>query len=204
MKRVLIKENTALADVHIKELKDKAQKLTELVSFYNEISNLKSITTEKQVKDFLSNPVQYFDNAIINDLEITFSKRAALKPEMVAKMVGIDYNSVVNKIYETGIANLDVMDLNPENLSLNLNEGAIKDIYESSKEYAKDEREAEALLYVRDFCLQLNKFCEFMGADAYSVNKVAQNLNLDTIGKVNGYEITENIYKLRQRLKKLK
>src|SRR6056297_2655372 len=104
--KILISENKERADLQIKELNERAERMTALVAFYNSQPVLNKLTTKKEVFKFLENPISYLHKAIIKDTGVTFSEKAAPAPGQVAKIFNIPYDGITDKIYRERIGQL--------------------------------------------------------------------------------------------------
>ncbi|MGE0089435.1 MAG: hypothetical protein AB7S50_08190 [Bacteroidales bacterium] len=205
MEKILIKENKKQAEIHIKIMNETAARMTNLLKYYNDLPVLQNLKTVKEIKDFFSNPVKYFENAIITDTGATFSEKAKPMPEQVAKIFNIPYIPVIDKIYQTQISNIDLMEIDSKNLTVSPKPDAIQTIYEQFKEYTKTENEAKLFLYTRELCDHINKYIELFDIDSIEINQAARALRLDAIVKPTGrgYQIAENPDYLKEKAKKI-
>ena len=191
--KILISENKERADLHIKELNERAERMTALVAFYNSQPVLKELTTKKDVFKFLENPINYLHEAIIKDTGVTFSEKAAPAPGQVAKIFNIPYDGITDKIYRARIGQLGNFDFDEKKAIIYLTDEAKVYIYEQYREYTKDDAETKAFMLMQKTCTLLNDYTERFNVDMIDRNQIAERLGLRIDDKtfipyVNGFK----------------
>ncbi|MBA7522686.1 hypothetical protein ES705_14806 [subsurface metagenome] len=176
MDRILLSENTDLAIKQIQTLKQRARETTAIIQVFNSVNLLNPITSQEMLIAFLKNPVDYFDNRIIEDLDSSSDVKGL--PQKVAEYRGIPYDEIVDKIASCQLRNLKNHIFNEAARSVEFNESCTKKIQESFFEYTETEQEAKAVNEIRALCQLLNQHCARWGVDASSMNVAANSLGL--------------------------
>ena len=190
--KILIAEHKERAEMQIKELNKKAEQMTELVKVYNELPIINSLTIKKDVFDFFSNPIEWFNNSILNDTGITFSEKATPAPEQVAKMFNIPYEPVINKIYHLKKIDPYFYDFDDKRTSIYITEKGKEKIYEQAKQYIEDEAEIRAYNLISKLCDINNEFIDRFMLDNTSVNQIAHALKLNVTSIDKKYRLIPN------------
>ena len=205
--RVLLEKNEDLAKEHIEILKQRAIETTELIQYYNGIHLLDPITNQDQVLKFLRGPVEYLDQAI--DSDIGSGSKSAIPSENNAKLHGLNYDGIIQKIAACKIHSLENMVFNESTLIIEFDASKKQKIMDSFYEYARDEQEGNEVTRARELCKTLNLYCHEYSIAPADMHLIADRLNLkceaipgyirDESGQ-GGYLITENIGAIRDRL----
>ena len=193
MKPLLIDSNKKQADQTIVAEQQKAKKLTALIQVYNSQENLESLTPANAF-EFLKDPKQYLERAIVSESGLTVKNPRA---EKVAELMGIDYARILS-LYVT--ANLSRFGID-ENLQVFLTSDAEAEIRENAKFYLKDPAEIEAYQRLQRLCDDLNTHCETFKVDLYDRNGIAPRLHLETRKEGDTYIFIPDVKKLHAMLK---
>ena len=177
--KILITENKERAELHIKEIESRAEKISELVKFYNKIPVLKELKTKDEVFAFLKEPIKYLDKAIIKDTGVTFSDKASPAPDQVAKIFNIPYNDITDKVYKARIGQLGNFKFDEKKKVIYLTDEAREHIAEQFKEYTQHDDEAKAFLLMQKTCTILNEYADRFNLDRIDRNQIAQRCGLN-------------------------
>ena len=167
---MLIAENKERAELQIAAYTDKAKKINELLSYYNGLDVVGKITTKKEVFQFLNNPIEYFDNAILQDAGLSFRKSTP-NPKKLAEIFNLNYDETIGRIMSTGLSKTIVEMLDYVNGAIIVKDEIKAQIFEQFKEYTENQAQINAVNLTRDLCNILNDYCTRFELDgAYSDN----------------------------------
>jgi len=177
--KILISENKERAELHIKELNERAERMTELIKDYNRLPVLNKLETKEEVFNFLKEPIKYLHEAIIQDSGFTFSDKANPAPDQVAKIFNIPYDEITDKIYKARIGQLGNFDFDEKRTVIYLTDEAREYIAEQFKEYTQHDDEAKAFLLMQKTCTILNEYADRFNLDRIDRNQIAQRCGLN-------------------------
>lgn len=198
-KTYLISKNEHLAQAKSIEFENKQFAYNTLLAYYNNLPVLNALDTKDEVFKFLSSPVEYFNNALVNETGIQISPKVQLKPEVIAQMASIPYEETIRFFQKTRINQLDWFDWSKQK-GVFLKEGAIDILYEAAEEWTEEGPESEAYRRALELCDIVNKWIDDMQISYANHHKLAKELRLQAKGKVGGYILEPDIYQIRQRL----
>ena len=200
-KKVLISENRQIAQKHIETLKAQAKGLNELMKVFNDLPVLRPIQTKGQVQDFLKDPTNFLDSAVLRDSDTKFGKVRPV-PEELARLFGIPRDKFLQQLSRTRIADLENLKFNEKTLTIEFNPEKEAGIFEEFKEYARSEEEAKEILKIRELCKSLNDHCYRFNMLPSDMNTAAQVLGLrcDVKPDGRGWEFREHMTILREKL----
>lgn len=202
--KICINENTKVFEQQIKSLEQRAENITALLKSYNLLPVMEPLKTASQVKDFLSKPVPYFNNAILKDTGITFSKKATPSPDQVAKLFNIPYDAICRQIGGAKIGTLDFFILNEETMTMELDETKLPAIRESFREYLSDPEETAQYLEVQKLCSMLNNYCNEYKIHSTNRHQISPNLSLryEIMDSGKEWEFKPDVRVIRHKIKK--
>ena len=198
--KILITDNAHRAEQHLKEIEERASKMTDLIRYYNRQPVLNKLETKEQVFAFLKEPIKYLDKAIIKDSGVTFSDKASPAPDQVAKIFNIPYDEITDRIYKARIGQLGNFEFDVKRTVFYLTDEAREHIKDSFKEYTQHDDEAAAFLLMQKTCTVLNEYADRFNLDRIDRNQIAQRCGLN----VNFKTFEPNINVLKEWIVKLR
>lgn len=197
-KTYLISKNEHLAQAKLIEFENKQFAYNTILAYYNNLPVLNALDTKDEVFKFLSSPVEYFNNALVNETGIQISPKVQLKPEVIAQMASIPYDETLSFIQKTRINQLDWFDWSKKE-GIYLKDKAAEIIFEAACEYTKPGPESEAYRRALELCDIVNKWITDTRMSV-SQHKIAKELGLQAKGVVGGYILEPDIYQIRRML----
>lgn len=180
MEKILIAENTQQADKAIDQAKEFIKSLNDLINYYNELPIIAALDTREKVVNFLNDKINYFHNSILNDTGISFANNIKPLPAKIAEMYAIPYIETINRFSQYRYVDLNTVDFDPIKHTFTLKPETISEFYEKAKTYTKTQKEAEALIYLRNFCDALNDYADRFKLTTFDIHHAAKYLAIDT------------------------
>lgn len=202
-KRILITENTERAYQRIQELRNDANNATEFIQFYNKLPVLEKITTEEEAKKLLTSPLNYVDEAIINQSGVKFGKVRPV-PGQVAALFGIPYGMILERVRGLRIPPnmLHLYLFDGDTGRLFLPDDAEERVRDEAKIYLSDPDLVEEYNNVNKLCEDLNAYLERYGYGSTDLNAIPSYTGLKCVSKGRGYKLIPNVELIKRLLRK--
>jgi hypothetical protein len=166
MKPLLIDENSQRAESEIREHKNQARLLSELIQHYNRLPHLGEIDTAVEAREFLSDPLGYLNTCIYNQLATgMFSTKVKPEASKIAELYSIPYPAIMQRIngVRPYLRNLDRFAFDEGNRTLVLLPEGEEAIRAACKIYLTNEAEIEEYNKLKTVAESLNevflRFC---------------------------------------------
>lgn len=200
MEKLLLNENKKMADSYLNEMNQVAQNLTDIIHEFNQLPLL-DLKIGKEVFDFLSNPLDYFDSRIIIETDISISKNIKINPGQLAKLCNIPYSNFVNRIGLARFVHLNYFVWDEKRKVLEVNPDKIESVRESFRQYSESEKETKEILEVRKLTKLLNQHVKKFNLQD-DLDRTAHILNIKLIPNPDerGYIFVEDILFIRERI----
>jgi hypothetical protein len=201
MKPLLISDGADRARLELDEHRNRARLMTELVRAYNRLPHLSDIDTAVEAREFLSDPIDYLNTCIDNQLAtgIVIGK---IRPDAsrVAELYGIPYAPMLQRInmMRPHLRNFDRFGFDESARTVVLLPEGEEAIRELCKVYLTNEQEIELYQTINDACDMLNTLCDKFSIPAHDRNPAAVHLNFMQC-MVNGraWHFVPNVERLR-------
>lgn len=172
MKPLLINEGTDRANQEIQDHKQRARIMTELIQHYNKLPHLSDIDDAIEAREFLTDPRTYLNEAIFNELGVTWAGKVKPMPEAVATMYGIPYGAIFQRIVGAlpHLQNLDRFGFDEGSRTIVLLQSGEDAIREGCRQYLKSEEDIIQYNRLKGVCDQLNELCKEYGLTGLDIN----------------------------------
>jgi hypothetical protein len=181
MEKYLIDKNERMAQIYLNELKSGVMAINNLIAVYNSENGLKSLTTEAEIRTYLSDPLNYLDRAIINDTGIAVSSVA--KPSVIgtANLFNIPYESIKKNLsqYMRYLWVVDHLSFNQGTNDFYLTDKTAEDYLKTFEIYTQTDVEAKVWLFLLDMSKHLSEYARIYDTADYVLHPIAQHYKLE-------------------------
>jgi len=202
--KILIDSGEKTANVRLSEMKQQAIRMTELIKAFNLQPVIEKIGKTEQAKEFLSDPLKYFEEAIINDCGMTFGKNKP-NPEQVASLFNIQYLAVKQKVNSTRINQKDLQYyiFDEASLLIELMPESEDSIRKQCEIYLSNPDDIKEYSRVNKLCQSLNQYFADYSIHPSSMHALEPHLGVRCAIKEGGqgYELKPNIENIKKHLK---
>jgi len=179
MKPLLINEGTDRANQEIQDHKQRARIMTELIQHYNKLPHLSDIEDAIEAREFLADPRTYLNEAIFNELGVTWSGKVKPVPEAVATMYGIPYGAIFQRIVGAlpHLKHLSRFGFDENVGQIYLLPEGEDVIREECRQYLKSEEDIIQYNKLKGVCDQLNELCKEYKLTGMDINTAARTFS---------------------------
>jgi hypothetical protein len=177
--------------------------MTALVKAFNAMPVLASLTTAEQVKEFLTEPVKYLDQAILKDTG--FTSKVTPSVSGVAQLYGINYAGMIQKIQGARVnpAEIALFSFDETSFVIELMPASETEIRENSKQWIEDVDEVKEWESVKALCDEMNSYFERYQIHPSSMNAIPGHMGLKCQIKTGtkGWELAPALETIKKHLK---
>lgn len=208
MEKILYDERKDLANQEVNDRKFDAHRMTELIQAYNALPVVRQITTAEEAKKFLTGPVPYLDERILQDCGVSFQTGARPKARIIGEMFEIPYSAFVDKVQglKPRTGHLEYYTFDEATKRIELSPEAVEVIRESVKVYIEPGRDQEEFTKIQKLADTLNEMAPMYRLDGTDLHRVVAALRFfRTVAKPGGgWLLTPNHDEIMKALSRIK